>query len=179
MKIEGSGLSSRSFLYLLALLYWTVFFIVGTAKTSVADDNEQLCAKDVGVVSVRIAATGLGSILNKLKIAKDRIPLIRDFIDPVRFYTDKSGYFYVYNYQCVNIAHATQKDLQGKNLYDYKDSRGKFVIRELSAAAQKGGGFVEYYWVKPGEKGEKKKLGYVEPIPGTDYFIGTGIYLGE
>jgi signal transduction histidine kinase len=41
----------------------------------------------------------------------------------------------------------------------------------------KGGGYVEFYWVKPGFKTEFKKLGYVEPIPGTNYFIGTGVYL--
>jgi len=51
------------------------------------------------------------------------------------------------------------------------------VIRELAAKAQSGGGYVEYYWIKPGETGEKKKLGYVEPIPHTTYFIGTGVYL--
>ncbi|MFA4839764.1 MAG: cache domain-containing protein [Candidatus Neomarinimicrobiota bacterium] len=38
-------------------------------------------------------------------------------------------------------------------------------------------GFVEFYWIKPGATGEKKKLGYVEPIPGTEYFIGTSVYL--
>jgi len=81
------------------------------------------------------------------------------------------------DYNCVNIAHATQKDLQGKNLFDYKDTKGKYVIRELADAAKKGGGMVEYYWIKPGSKGELKKLGYVEPIPGTNYFIGTGVYL--
>jgi signal transduction histidine kinase len=30
--------------------------------------------------------------------------------------------------------------MQGKNLYDYKDRRGNFVIRELSFAVKKGGG---------------------------------------
>jgi signal transduction histidine kinase len=77
----------------------------------------------------------------------------------------------------VNIAHARQKDLQGQNLYDYTDSKGMYVIRELAAMAQQGGGYVKFYWVKPGETGEKEKLGYVEPIPNTNYFIGTGVYL--
>ncbi len=179
MKMKALGFNRHLCLYLFAIMYLTVLLIAGSAKISEADSNDQICAKDVGVTSVRIAATGLGSIIKNIKIEQYRIRLIREFIDPVRFYADKSGYFYVYNYKCVNIAHATQKDLQGKNLYDYKDSRGKMVIRELSDAARKGGGFVEYYWVKPGETGEKKKLGYVEPIPGTDYFIGTGIYLVE
>ena len=67
----------------------------------------------------------------------------------------------------------------GKDLSNYQDSRGKYVIRELSAAAMKGGGFVEYYWIKPGSTGEFRKLGYVEPIPNTTYFIGSGVYLPE
>jgi signal transduction histidine kinase len=96
---------------------------------------------------------------------------------PISFYNDSSGNFYVYDYDCVNIAHARQKDLQGQNLYDYTDTRGKYVIRDLSAMAQAGGGYVEFYWIKPGDTGEKKKLGYVEPIPNTDYFIGSGVYL--
>jgi len=141
-----------------------------------ATDTNATCSKDMAVTSTHVAASGLGGILKDVTEVKQRIALIRSFIDPIRFYDDHSGYFYVYDYHCVNIAHATQKDLQGKNLTDYKDSKGKFVIRELAAAAKKGGGFVEYYWVKPGEKGEKKKIGYVAPIPQTDYFIGTGVY---
>ncbi|MDI6687981.1 MAG: hypothetical protein QME06_07165 [Desulfobacterales bacterium] len=43
---------------------------------------------------------------------KNRIDLIRSFINPVRFYPDKSGYLYVYNYDCVNIAHANLKPLE-------------------------------------------------------------------
>ncbi len=54
--------------------------------------------------------------------------------------------------------------------------RGLYVIRELSAAAQGGGGFVIYHWPHPETREEQEKVGYVEPIPGTDYFIGTGYY---
>lgn len=135
------------------------------------------CSKDIAKNIVHATALGLGEILKEVKAEDKQVALIRSFISSIRFYPDKSGYFYVYNSKNVNIAHATQKDLQGKDLNDHKDVKGKFVIRELNAAAKKGGGFVEFYWVKPGVKGEQKKMGYVEPIPGTDYFIGTGVYL--
>ncbi len=133
--------------------------------------------KDVAKTMVHSFAAGLNGALANVKNEKDRISLIRSFVAPVRFYPDNSGYFYVYDSKCVNIAHATQKDLQGKNLYDYKDVKGKFVIRALLEASRKGGGFVDFYWIKPGSKEQSAKLGYVEPIPGTDYFIGTGVYL--
>lgn len=154
-----------------------IFFIGHTGMVQATDGAGIECSKETAKTVVHSIAVGLGEMLKGVKIEKERIDIIRKFIDPIRFYTDGSGYFYVYDSNCVNIAHATQKELQGKNLRDYKDGKGKFVIRELSAAAKNGGGFVEYYWVKPGSGAEVRKLGYVEPIPGTDYFIGTGVYL--
>jgi len=160
-----------------------IFLLIGTMSNgfhglvSAADNIQIDCYKEIAKTMVRGTAAGLGEALKNVKVEKDRIDLIRTFISPIRFYPDNSGYFYVYDFNCKNIAHATQKDLQGKNLFDYKDGKGDFVIRNLSNAAKKGGGFVEFYWVKPGSKNESKKLGYVEPIPGTDYFIGSGVYL--
>ena len=168
---------------LIAILLIAVFFLTlttintGTCFAETNDNTVIECSKDIAKNIVHATALGLGEILKNVKAEDKRIALIRNFISPIRFYPDNSGYFYVYDFNCVNIAHATQKDLQDKNLYDHKDVKGKYVIRALSAAAKKGGGFVEFYWVKPGSKGEQKKMGYVEPIPGTDYFIGTGVYL--
>jgi hypothetical protein len=142
-----------------------------------ADNTPTDCNKEIAKTMVHGSAAGLGEVLKGIKAEKNRINLIRAFISPIRFYPDNSGYFYVYDFKGKNIAHATQKDLQGKNLYDYKDSKGNYAVRDLSNAAKKGGGFVEFYWVKPGSKEESKKLGYVEPIPGTNYFIGSGVYL--
>jgi signal transduction histidine kinase len=150
---------------------------VGRVTWARAEETDSEVLKQVAVVAVHTAAAGLGAVLKDVTDTEAQLKIIRAFIEPVRFFADKSGYFYVYNFDCVNVAHATQKDLVGKNLFDHKDSRGKLDIQALAAAAKQGGGFVEYYWVKPGKTGEFKKLGYVEPIPGTSYFIGTGIYL--
>lgn len=133
--------------------------------------------KKIAATATHCAAVGLGGILATIEGEQAGIDAIRAYVHPVRFYDDQSGYFYVYNYDCVNIAHATQHDLEGQNLYDYQDSHGTYVIRELSAAAQNGGGFVEYYWNNPTTQQEQKKIGYVEPIPDTDYFIGDGVYI--
>lgn len=165
-----------------AVIVWLMMSITGIfyINTGWAQPNEDVCMKcyrEVARTIVHGTAVGLGNLLKNVKDEKERIALISDFIAPIRFFPDGSGYFYAYRFDCVNIAHATQKDLPGKNLYDHKDVKGKFVIRELSAAAKNGGGFVEFYWLKPGAEGEQKKLGYVEPIPGTDYFIGSGVYL--
>jgi hypothetical protein len=160
-----------------AFLFTLTILPIGTCFAQVTDDKSIECQKEIAKTIVHGTALGLGEVLRDVKGEKKRIALIRKFISPVRFYVDNTGYFYVYRYNCVNVAHATQKELQGKNLYKHKDAKGKYVIRELSDAAKTGGGFVDFYWLKPGAKGEQKKVGYVEPIPGTDYFIGTGVYL--
>jgi len=147
----------------------------GDAKIKVAGATEE--HKEQVRNMVHAVATGLGGLLANRQNEAERIELIRSFVAPIRFYPDKSGYFYVYDSKCVNIAHAIQKELQGKNLYNYQDVKGTYVIRSLHETAKKGGGFVNFYWVKPGAKTESAKIGYVEPIPGTDYFIGTGLYL--
>jgi hypothetical protein len=145
------------------------------------NDNDEALAnnKKIARAVVHCSAVGLGNTLSLFADSAQKVEFIRQYIDSIRFYEDSSGYFYVYNFSCVNIAHATQKDLEGQNLYDYQDSHGNYVIRELSAAAQRGGDFVEYYWIKPGSTGEHLKIGYVEPIKNTDFFIGTGVYIPE
>ncbi len=153
-------------------------FLLSTGLLTAADDN-LASNKNIAKICVSNAAAGLGAIAGDFGDNEEFIDLIRSFVEPIRFYPDRLGYFYVYGYDCVNIAHPVQPELVGKDLCDYQDAKGEYVIRKLSEAAQSGGGFVEYYWAKPDEKGEYKKLGYVEPIPNTDYFIGTGVYLPE
>jgi len=168
---------SASMMLLSVLFIGMTFFIMSPGFVYGEDKGTIECNKETAKTVVHATASGLGEVLKGVKTEKQRVDMIRSFIAPIRFYSDKSGYFYVYDFSCLNIAHATQKDLQGKNLYEHKDGKGNYVIRELSATAKKGGGYVEFYWVKPGSKNEFKKLGYVEPIPGTNYFIGTGVYM--
>ncbi|MBE0479280.1 cache domain-containing protein [Candidatus Aerophobetes bacterium] len=158
--------------------------LVGTYKVALARENleapvDASCERQMVVTMVKSIARGLAEILRFMPEEKERIQTIRRFIAPIRFYADESGYFYVYDLECVNIAHATQPDLQGKNLYDYQDGQGKYVIRKLAKKAKTGGGFVEFCWENPNTKEEERKIGYVEMIPGTNYFIGSGLYPGR
>lgn len=138
----------------------------------------QAVRKDAQLV-VHTAALGLSGILKNVQGRQDKIRMIREFVTPVRFFPDQSGYFYVYDMQGLCIAHAAQPDLDGQNMYDFKDVKGFHVVQALIKTAKNGGGFMEYNWEKPGSDGLFEKLGYVETIPGTDFFIGSGIYLPE
>lgn len=71
-------------------------------------------------------------------------------------------------------------ELEGKNLIDMKDAKGKALIREfIETAKTKGSGWVDYWWPKPGEKSPSKKLSFIKraKMPnGEMVVVGAGIY---
>jgi signal transduction histidine kinase len=141
------------------------------SKISREDSNNQVI-----MAATRVTATGLGEALKNISGDTQRTDFIRQFIAPIRFMSDDSGYFFIYDYNYNNIAIAVFSDLQGKNLKDLKDSHGKYFIQAFVETAKKGGGFVEYYWPQTTTKVDMRKIGYVMPIPGTEYLIGSGYY---
>lgn len=125
--------------------------------------------------SVHPMATALSKVLEGVGDNDQKIDVMRKILYPLRFEADKSGYFFVYS-QTVNVVHPIKKQLEGKDLGDIIDKNGVKSIRKLYENAAGGGGFVEFMWNKPGA-GDTPKLGYSEMIPGTEFWIGTGVYL--
>ena len=140
------------------------------------DKMELEVQREVLVNCTQIAAQGLSGILSGME-NKEQIEICRKFVKPIRFFTDQSGYFYIYDMKGVNIAHATQPEKEGKDLFEYRDSKGNLLIQGLIKAAAEGGGFVDFWWENPLTEKEEQKLGYALPIKGTDFFIGSGIYV--
>ena len=92
------------------------------------------------------------------------------------------GYFFVYDMQGRSLMHSRQHDLEGQNLWELRDSRGRATIQDLigQAQAQTGsGGFVEYEWRKPSSAQLAPKLGYVTSLPRWNWMLGTGLYLDD
>jgi methyl-accepting chemotaxis protein len=147
------------------------------AAQQVGTSRERAVLKSV----VQVAAQGLGAIAVKADGSADA-ELIRKFINPIRFLNDKSGYFFVYDYTSnYNVAHAVLKDFPGKDKTGYQDSKGLYVIQELSKLARspEHSGYLVYHWNNPATGKEEQKLGYVEVIPGTTLYIGSGIYVRQ
>jgi two-component system NarL family sensor kinase len=89
------------------------------------------------------------------------------------------GYFFVYANDGLNLVHPRQPDLIGTSLWDMRDSDGTYVIRELIARANEGGGFQRYLWPKPSTGKITRKLGYSVALPRWGWMLGTGIYLDD
>lgn len=167
-------------LLLLALLlveYWrTSNFLaevgVDEIKAVMLDEEQQKV-----MVATTVLAQDLGQRLRGVEDPEQRRQVIQDAFDAVRFEADKSGYFYAYR-GTVCVAHATSPQLVGKDLVGLKDHDGKAIIPALLAAARAGGGVVSFPWDKPGQ-GVQSKIGSAMFIPGTDVWIGTGVYLSN
>jgi methyl-accepting chemotaxis protein len=144
----------------------------GTGETSRAMLEGQ---KEKIKVATHAMAESLGQSVQGITHGPTQVERIRKLLDPIRFEEDGSGYFFVYR-GTVNVALPTKKELQGKDLGQAKDKNGVYFVRELSERASEGGGFTRFIFNKPG-KGDQPKLGYSEMIPGTDMWVGTGVYI--
>ncbi len=159
---------------LTGLSQWTIRTTrdIGVARAVDVMIEDQKAKLQVGTHTI---ATALGVVVKGVADTDRQVEMIRQAVDPIRFEADQSGYYFVYR-GTVNVALPPKKELQGKDLADNADKNGVYFVKDLGKAASNGGGFVEYVFPKPG-KGDQPKLGYAEMIPGTDMWIGTGIYI--
>ncbi len=90
----------------------------------------------------------------------------------------KDTYVFVYNCEQGTIAaHPTSPHLIGKNMTGLKDIKGNLFFGQLCDAARKPkGGWIEYWWPKPGEKEPLRKISFMLQAQGTPYQVGAGIY---
>jgi methyl-accepting chemotaxis protein len=102
---------------------------------------------------------------------------ILDKFEELRFFNDKSGYIFVYEYDGTNILLPTNKSLKGKNLIDMKDSKGRFFLKEMIDAAKQGGGIVKYEFPKVKDGQPFPKVAYAVPFEPYGWMLGTGIYV--
>jgi signal transduction histidine kinase len=93
------------------------------------------------------------------------------FLDTYVFVMGRDGVEY------VNYAFPS---LEGRNLMDCRDAGGKFGVREeIEVAMNRGAGWVDGFWPKPGEATSSRKQTYVRKVEhnGETFIVGSGIYL--
>ena len=145
---------------------------LGLQKTGEVMLEDQKAKVKVGTHTIALA---LGHAIKDISEHAEKIAVIKRLINDIRFETDESGYYFVYQGTNVLVL-PPNESLEGKDLVDTKDKNGNYYVQELSKAAHSGGGFCRYIYPKPGA-GDQPKLTYAEMIPGTDMWIGTGVYL--
>jgi signal transduction histidine kinase len=167
--------NSRSLLASLALAL--VLALTAAPIVRAADSNiNAACAKEIMAVVVHYTAIGLANLLKDIPDPKQRVQAIQRFLDDNYFYEDKSGYLFVYDFDGDNIAHG-DKTMRGQNLLVYEDGKARELHKAFLDAVRRGGGYARYRFHKPGKRGSIDVIGYVEQIPGLNYYIGGGVFV--
>lgn len=104
--------------------------------------------------------------------------MIKEAIRPLVF-NEGRGYYFIYDMQGNNVLLPFSPQLEGQNLWDHQDSKGKYTIREASRMVQEDGeGFQRWFWYKPEEPEIMyEKIGFHKYFEPFDWWIGTGDYL--
>lgn len=108
------------------------------------------------------------------KIAIEQIQILR-------YGDDGKDYLWINDFHPKMIMHPYVAELNGKDLNDYKDRRGKLFFVEMANLCKKNGeGFVEYMWQYLDDKDRiVPKLSYVKAYEPWNWILGTGVYIED
>jgi signal transduction histidine kinase len=104
---------------------------------------------------------------------------LRDKSGPFRF---MDTYVFVDAPDGTELVNPAQPSLEGKNILNLRDVKGKAVAKEcIDAALKDGTAWVDYYWYKPGSNTPARKQAYVRRVEsdGSTYIVGSGFYPEE
>jgi signal transduction histidine kinase len=107
---------------------------------------------------------------------RDAFPALRDKTGPFVF---MDVYVFVDDSTGVELVNPAQPSMEGKNIMDLQDAKGKYLGKEYVEAARKqGSAWVDYYWYKPGGNAPSLKHTFVKRVThgGENYILGAGYY---
>jgi signal transduction histidine kinase len=107
---------------------------------------------------------------------KEAFALLRDKKGPF-FFMDT--YVFVQTPEGIELVNPAQPTLEGRNLINVKDLKGKLIIKdEIAIAMKEGTAWVDFYWYRPGDNKPARKQTYLRKVQsgGQTYLVGSGVY---
>jgi cytochrome c len=90
-------------------------------------------------------------------------------------YVDRDLYVFVVDLQGTILAHAANKALIGKSLFNMKDSNGRLFVQEMIKVGETTGeGWVDYSWSNPTSKKIEPKSSFIKKV--GDVLVAVGVY---
>jgi len=118
-------------------------------------------------------------LANKMSI-EDAQNAAKATINDLR-YEDAQQYYWINDMQHRVIMHPTKPSLNGQDMSNNQDSKGKYHWREMvNTVKSDGEGFVDYYFQNPAKDNKaRRKISYVKGFQPWGWVVGTGIYLDD
>jgi methyl-accepting chemotaxis protein len=168
---------SLSVLTWMVLVVATMFALVPYMRGLILEEKQH---------SVRIMVQGAISIIATYQKDVDSGKITREDaqkraferIGSIRY--DGANYLWINDLGPKMIMHPIKPELNGTDLSENKDPNGKALFVEMAKVCKdKGKGFVDYAWAKPGSTRPVPKLSYVELYQPWGWVIGTGMYIDD
>jgi len=177
-KLDQLKIKQRLLLFS-ALMWVTVMLLIGAFyyainryRSLTIENNRQEMLKQIKeklkVSSHALALCIAPQLINEKdeEIVKKKVKIA---LDKIRFEEDSSAYFFVNQGLINRIVYNANPLLIGK-------IRTDTMMMHFNEKAMNGGGYSFYKFERKG-KGLLPKIGYGERIPGTIYWVGTGVYI--
>ncbi len=101
---------------------------------------------------------------------------LKNIVNSTRY--GSTGYFWINDLDAVVLIHPINPSLNDKDMYNYKDPKGKQIFKEFASIAKKDKeGFIDYVWPKPGFTEPQLKVSFVKLFAPYNWVIGTGEYV--
>jgi signal transduction histidine kinase/FixJ family two-component response regulator len=171
-----------SFMPILAvglMMIGVFFYVLPLTKEKFIDDKRTNASNVVSVAYTMVAEydrrVGKGELT--LEEAQDRA---KESIRSIRFGKNRDGYIWINDLEPKMLMHPIKPDLEGKNLFNYKDQNGKqFIMEMVRVIKENGEGFVDYVWPKVEGEKPSPKISYVKLYKPWGWVIGSGIYVDD
>ncbi len=137
-----------------------------------------------GIYNMQMDKIFIADVVNRASAlvteqGKEAFGQLRDKTGPFVF---MDTYVFVDTTDGTELVNPAQPSLEGRNIIDLKDVKGRPVVREEIADAMKNGSaWLDLYWYKPGSNTPARKQTYVRKVQsGHDtYIVGSGLYMED
>ena len=103
----------------------------------------------------------------------------RDILRSSRF-NHGVDYFFIYDFNGLNIMHGGKRSREGKNFLDVADPAGKHYISDwITQLRAHGSAEMDYQFPKPGSTEPLPKISYAKSFEPWGWWLGTGVYIED
>ena len=96
-------------------------------------------------------------------------------------YEGGAGYITIVSTDSTVIDNPLSPQINGRNMREFRDKQGSYLYQEIAGAGASaaGGGYIEYWWPRPGATAASPKLAYVQRFKPWGWDLLAGDYIDD
>ncbi len=171
-KIIGISVFTMIASFLGGLLY-----IMPLMQSKLMDEKRTATKSIIEVAYSIVADYDARAQKGELTVEEARQGAIAD-IKSLRY--QDNNYVWINDMQPKMIMHPMKPEMNGQDIGEFKDPNGKRLFIEMvDVCKEKGEGFVDYQWPKPGAAKPVPKISFVKLYKPWGWIMGSGIYVDD